>query len=70
MAEKKTLANKGEKKPTTKKAPAKKSIDWDSLPEMVVIVGKGGKHLEKGKEYNITKETAKVLVEKGVADLK
>jgi len=70
MAEKKTLANKAEKKPVAKKATAKKTIDWDSMPEMVVIVGKGGKHLEKGREYNVTKETAKVLVEKGVADLK
>ncbi|NRA78946.1 MAG: hypothetical protein HRU18_12110 [Pseudoalteromonas sp.] len=70
MAEKKILSNKAEKKPIAKKASAKKSIDWDSMPEMVVIVGKGGKHLEKGREYNVTKETAKVLVEKGVADCK
>ncbi len=70
MAEKKKIENKAEKKPTAKKAPAKKSIDWDSLGDSVVIVGKGGKHLSKGKEYTVTIETAKLLVNKGVADLK
>jgi len=66
MAEKKKIENKGEKKTTAKK----KATDWGSLADMVTIIGKGGKHLDKGKEYNVTKETAKLLVEKGVADLK
>ena len=70
MAEKKKIENKAEKKPTAKKAPTKKSIDWNSLPDSVVIIGKSGKHLSKGKEYTVTIETAKLLVNKGVADLK
>lgn len=70
MAEKKQIQNKAEKKPTAKKATPKKSIDWDSLGDSLVIVGKGGKHLVKGQEYTVTKETGKILVEKGVADLK
>jgi hypothetical protein len=57
---KKKLENKGEKK----------SIDWDSIKDFVTITGKGGKHLIKGKNYIVTKETGKLLVEKGVADLK
>jgi hypothetical protein len=70
MAEKKSIQNKAEKKTTAKKAPVKKSIDWDSLGDSVTIIGKGGKHLSKGKEYIVTKETGKLLVNKGVADLK
>lgn len=70
MADKKKIENKAEKKPTAKKAPVKKSIDWNSLPDSVVIIGKSGKHLAKGKEYTVTIETAKLLVNKGVADLK
>ena len=57
---KKKIDNKGEKK----------SIDWDSIKDFVTITGKGGKHLTKGKNYIVTKETGKLLVEKGVADLK
>ena len=60
---KKKLDNKGEKK-------APKAIDWDSITDFVTIIGKGGKHLTKGKNYIVTKETGKLLVEKGVADLK
>ena len=51
---KKKLDNKGEKK----------SIDWDSIKDFVTITGKGGKHLTKGKNYIVTKETGKLLVEK------
>ena len=55
------LDNKVEKKST---------IDWDSITDFVTIIGKGGKHLTKGKNYIVTKETGKLLVDKGVADLK
>ena len=55
------LDNKVEKKST---------IDWDSMTDFVTIIGKGGKHLTKGKNYIVTKETGKLLVDKGVADLK
>lgn len=58
---KKKLDNKVEKKST---------IDWDSITDFVTIIGKGGKHLTKGKNYIVTKETGKLLVDKGVADLK
>ena len=55
------LDNKVEKKST---------IDWDSMTDFVTIIGKSGKHLTKGKNYIVTKETGKLLVDKGVADLK
>ena len=66
MAEKKKTANKAEKKTTAKK-PAK--VDLDSLGPEVTIIGVSGSHLEKGKEYNVTIETAKILIGKGVAKL-
>ena len=45
-------------------------IDWDKQPELVSIIGKESKHLEKGKEYKVNREMAKILVGKGVATLK
>lgn len=74
--EKKKTANKASKaKTTTKKAapkadPKPKAIDWDSLPQSVVVVGTGKKSLPKGVLYPVTKEIAKVLVEHGKATLK
>jgi hypothetical protein len=47
-----------------------KKIDWNSMPDSITIIGKGGKHLIKGKEYTVNKETGKLLIEKKVADLK
>jgi hypothetical protein len=64
MAYKKKVQNKAEKVVTEKK------IDWDKQPELVSIIGKESKHLEKGKEYKVNREMAKILVEKGVATLK
>lgn len=64
MAYKKKVQNKSEKVETTKK------IDWNKQPDEIVIIGKESKHLTQGKEYKIAKETAKMLVEKGVATLK
>lgn len=52
------------------KVEKKNTIDWDSITDFVTIIGKGGKHLTKGKNYIVTKETGKLLVDKGVADLK
>ena len=65
MAEKRKIANKAQKV-----KPVKKDIDWNSLPELVIVIGEDNKHLEKGKEYRISKYTAKVLVDKGAAKLK
>lgn len=71
MAKRKT--NNKEAKPEVTKKPEvskPKAIDWDSLGSSVVIVGVSGRHLVPGKEYQISKETAKILVGKGVAKLK
>lgn len=59
MAEKKKLSNKGEKKAT-----AKKAIDWNALPDKDITI------ILKGKETKAGKPTAKILVEKGLAELK
>lgn len=59
MAEKKKIANKGEKKATIKK-----SIDWDSMPEKDIVI------ILKGAEKKCGKPVAKTLVEKGLAQLK
>lgn len=72
-ASKAKIENKSEKATTENKVskPKAVSIDWDSMPEKVDIIGLGGKHLIKDKEYTgISKETAKILVEKGTAKLK
>ena len=67
MARKRT-ANKEAKPEITEKP---KAIDWDKVESRVTLIGLGGKHLEKDREYpNIAKHTAKLLVEKGVAKLK
>ena len=72
MAKRKT-SNKEEKPVVTEKPKAtrSKTIDWDSMPDYVTIIGIQSKHLMEGKEYaNIAKHTAKILVEKGAAKLK
>jgi len=70
MAEKKNIENKAEKKTTAKKTTAKNSIDWQSVPDTVVIISKSDKHMKKGQEYTISKKTAEILVSNGLADLK
>lgn len=67
MGAKKKLSNKGNSpKVETPKAVV---IDWDNIKDPTIIIGKGGK-LEDGKEYQVTKATAKLIVEAGKADLK
>lgn len=68
MAEKKKPQNKSEKKTTATKKAA--PIDWDAQPETVVIIAGKHKHLEEGKEYPVTKETAKLFIEIGCGTLK
>lgn len=61
------------KKPNNKKVkvkPANKSIDWSKLGDTVEIIAGDHKHLEAGKVYPVTKEVAKLLVEKKAAKLK
>ena len=66
MGDKKKTSNK-EFKP---KEPSKpKVINWESLEDNVIIIGLGGK-LEKGKEYPVTKATAKLIVNAKKATLK
>jgi hypothetical protein len=62
MGSKKKLSNKSDKSYTPKETP--KAIDWDSLPENVEIVVKGGK------VYTTTKATAKLIVTANKATLK
>ncbi len=74
MAEKKKLSNKALEPKAPKKAPAPKktakAIDWDSQPEMVVIIGCKDGSLKEGKEYPSTKGNAQLIVNKGWAKLK
>jgi len=63
--EKKKIQNKKQKA-----KPQNKSIDWNALGEKVMIIAIDHKHMEEGKEYRVTKEIAKILVEKKAAKLK
>ena len=63
--EKKELKNK-----EVKKKPSKKKVDLSKLTSQVDIVALDGKHMVKGREYNVTKETAILLIKKGFAKLK
>jgi hypothetical protein len=63
--EKKELKNK-----ELKKKPAKKKVDLSKLADKVDIIALDGKHLQKDKEYNVTKEMAIILINKGAAKLK
>ena len=60
--------NNKEAKPVVTEKPI--AIDWDSLGENITIIGVSGRHLTPGKEYTISKETARILVGKKVAKLK
>ena len=57
-------------KKVIKTKPAKKKVDLSKLPSKVDIVALDGKHMVKGREYNVTKETAILLIKKGFAKLK
>lgn len=68
------MAKKQEKtevknKMVTKK-PANKSINWDSMGDMVTVIALKGKHMTEGKEYTVTKEKAQLFVKYGSAKLK
>lgn len=75
MEKKKPSNKKAKTTRKTKEAKVKtvekpKSIDWDSLPNYLTIVGVKGKSLVVGKEYVVTKEIAQILVKNGKAELK
>jgi len=66
--EKENLENKSAKKVLAKKVEA---IDFDSLPDFVVIVAvKENKSVEVGVEVSVTKETAINLINRGLFQLK
>lgn len=60
--EKKKIENKAKK--------AVKKTDFSKLADMVVIVSLGAPKMPKDQEYEVTKETAEILVNKKVAKLK
>ncbi len=47
-----------------------KSIDWSNIADKVIIIAGKHRHMEEGREYQVTKEIAKILVEKNAAKLK
>tara|TARA_R110001592_G_scaffold76159_1_gene230058 strand:- start:1013 stop:1192 length:180 start_codon:yes stop_codon:yes gene_type:complete len=57
-------------KKVIKTKPAKKKVDLSKLPSRVDIIALDSKHLKKDKEYNVAKETAIILINKGAAKLK
>jgi len=59
-----------EKKKLKNKAVKKEAIDLNSLPNKVDIIALKDKHLKAGATYNVTKETAILLINKGAAKLK
>ena len=59
-----------EKKKLKNKAIKKETIDLSSLPAQVDIIALKDKHLKEGAAYNVTKETAIILINKGAAKLK
>ncbi len=61
--EKNKLQNKSKKK-TSKK------VDLSKLGDMVDIVALKDKHMKEGSAYNVTKEMAIILINKGSAKLK
>lgn len=64
MMEKKKIQNKSEKS-----TPKTKSIDWTKVDSQVVIIALKGSNLVEGKEYPVTKEIAKILIERKKATL-
>ena len=63
--EKKELKNK-----EVKKKPSKKKVDLSKLADRVDIIALDSKHMVKDKEYNVTKEIAIILINKGAVKLK
>ena len=63
--EKNELKNK-----EVKKKPVKKKVDLSKLADRVDIIALDGKHMVKGEKYNVTKEMAIALINKGAAKLK
>jgi len=63
--EKKELKNK-----EVKKKPSKKKVDLSKLADRVDIIALDSKHMVKDKEYNVTKEMAIILINKGAVKLK
>jgi hypothetical protein len=63
-------ANIMEKKVIKNKAIKKKKPDFSKLGDRVDVIALESKHLIKNKEYNVTKEAAIILVNKGAAKLK
>lgn len=59
-----------EKKKIKNKAIKKEKVDLSSLPAKVDIIALKDKHLTEGSIYNVTKESAILLIEKGSAKLK
>ena len=59
-----------EKKKLKNKAVKKVKVDLTNLADQVDIVALKDKHMKEGKTYNVTKETAILLINKGVAKLK
>jgi hypothetical protein len=59
-----------EKKKLKNKAVKKETIDLSSLPSQVDIIALKDKHMKQGGTYNVTKETAILLINKGAAKLK
>ena len=57
-------------KKVIKTKPAKKKVDLSKLADRVDIIALENKHLQKGREYNVTKEMAIILINKGAAKLK
>ena len=70
MAYKKKVQNKSEKQPVENKAPKAAVIDWSSMKAPVEVIAIKSKHLIQNKEYSVTVEMAKILVESGAVKLK
>jgi hypothetical protein len=69
--EKKEIKNKKQTPKTETKAPKKESkVDFSKLGDKVDIIATGDKNMKKGQEYNVTKEMAIILINKGAAKLK
>lgn len=67
---KQTVENKDVQSVEQQKEVKKTTIDFASLPSDVNIKAiQTTKHLEKGKVYKCGKNTAAILIEKGVAEL-
>jgi hypothetical protein len=64
------MENKELKNKEAKKKPSQKKVDLSKLSDRVDIIALDSKHMAKGKEHNVTKDMAIVLINKGAAKLK